>query len=100
MYGAIAHFGKGFQCSQKLFWSTRIQGHELYLVFTGLSHSGKYQIRGKKLSQLDISTGLWKILHQADMGPYTIWHGKINGVTVKFGTSHYSSLPVPYFYKY
>ena len=39
---------------------------------------------------MEISMGPWIIFDQADMGPYTILNGKINGTTVNFTIDHYS----------
>ena len=37
-YGAMAYFSAGFQQGQRLFRSTAVQGHGLFVVFSGLFH--------------------------------------------------------------
>ena len=88
------------QQDEKSFWSTRIRGHVLYLVFTYLSHSGNTELgqilnMRPKVVQLEISTGPWRISRQAHTGPYTISDGKFSGDTVTLTpvTSHF---PVSY----
>ena len=36
LYGATAYFSLGFQRGQRLFWSTAVRGHGLFLVFSSV----------------------------------------------------------------
>ena len=73
--GATAYFGVRFQRGQRLFWSTPVWGHELYLVFTGLFHSE--------------NTGPWQIL---STGQKIISVGDFNWGTENFLPSGYGAI--------
>ena len=71
----MAYFGVGFQRGQRLFWSSPIRGHGLYLVFTGLFHSE--------------DTGPWQ---KSNTGPYVISVGDFNGAMDNFLPSGYGAI--------
>ena len=99
--GATAYFGVRFQRGQRLFWSTPVWGHKLYLVFTGLFHSentGPWQIlsTGQKIISVgDFNWGTDNFC-QADTGPYACWDVEFNRATVNLSTGH-RSFPDPVF---
>ena len=99
----MTYFGEEFQRGQRLFLSTLIWGHGLYLAFTDHFHSrntGPWQksnMEPKVILIGDLNGAMDNFL-PSGCGD-TFWDAKINGGTVSFSTftAHF---PVPYSHQY